>query len=371
MVILFWTDWFLPSIGGVEVFASKLLPDLVRRGHEVTVIAGHHQDGLPDNVEWDGVRVRRFPFHQVLLKGDAGRTFDLMRAVAGMKRSIRPDIVHLNTVGSSVFFHLETASRCPSPTLLTMHSPVPDDADRQDTLGGRTIRESAWVNCNSHAVHADLTGLVPAVRNRSSVTYYGLDPPELKPTKRPDEPIILGYGRLVRDKGFDLALRALHRVREQVPNARLMLVGGGPARPELEELAAELGLSVAVDFVGAVAPDCVPGLLNRASIVVVPSRWNEPFGLVALEAALMERPVVAARVGGLPEVVEDGTTGLVVGAEDSAALADAMISLLTDRKMSDEMGRAARQRAEAHFSWVRCVDAYEALYERTLHLGRS
>lgn len=368
MRVLFWTDWFLPSIGGVEVFSARLLPDLARRGHEIVVVAGHHQSGLPDETDWQGVSVRRFLFHPVLAAGDVGRMTETLLEVARLKRALQPDLVHLNTLGPSVIFHLETSRRCSAPVLLTMHSPVMEDAARLDTLYGRALRSAAWVNCNSHAVHADLCRRVPEMRERSSVTYYGMDAPALQPSARPrEDPVILGFGRLVKDKGFDLAVRAFESVRRRVPRARLVLAGDGAARSELEQLVAALGLSDSVRFVGAMSPERIPALLDAASLVVVPSRWDEPFGLVALEAALMARPVVAARVGGLAEVVEPGRTGLLVEPENFLALADAMIALLVDPASADRMGATARTRARERFSWSHCVDEYERLYGLTRH----
>jgi glycogen(starch) synthase len=114
-----------------------------------------------------------------------------------------------------------------------------------------------------------------------------------------------------------------------------------------------------------VAPHDVPALINTASVVVVPSRWNEPFGLVALEAALMARPVVAARAGGLAEVVEHGTTGLLADKEDAVAFARAVTDLLADPVWADRIGSTARRRARERFAWDRCVDEYERLYEQT------
>jgi glycogen(starch) synthase len=347
MRVLYWTDWFLPSIGGVEVFSARLLPALARRGHEITVVAGHHREGLPEETDFMGVTVRRFLFHPVLAAHDVERIGGLL--------------------GPSVLFHLETSRSKPSPVLLTMHSPVMEDATRPDTLYGRALRSARWVNCNSQAVRTDLCQLMPELRARSSVIYYGMEPPGLEPRPRPrEEPVILGYGRLVPDKGFDLAIRAFQSVLHRFPRARLVLVGEGSERIALERLSRALGLAAAVEFTGAVRPENVPALLDAASLVVVPSRWDEPFGLVALEAALMARPVVATRAGGLVEVVEHDVTGLLVEKEDVVALAAAMVHLLTDPVTADRMGKTARLRARERFAWDRCVDEYEQLYESTL-----
>lgn len=366
MRVLFWTDWFLPSIGGVEIFSARLLPALVQRGHRITVVAGHHRGGLPDETDHQGVRVRRFRFHGILAANDIERISETMRAVSELQRQVAPDLIHLNTLGPSVLFHLASLGRWPAPVLLTMHSPVPADAGRGDTLAGRALASASWVNCNSRAVHADLLRLAPELRQRSSITYYGMPVPALRPSPRPREPPrVVGFGRLVPEKGFDLAIRAFAAVRRQVPGARLVLAGEGPARPELEALTRDLGLAEAIEFVGPVRPDQVPALLDGASLVVVPSRWDEPFGLVALEAAFMARPVVATRVGGLGEVVEDGTTGALVEREDAGALAAAVVRLLRQPGAADRMGNAARARAVALFAWDRCVDEYDRLYGGT------
>ena len=102
--------------------------------------------------------------------------------------------------------------------------------------------------------------------------------------------------------------------------------------------------------------------MNEATFVVMPSRWEEAFGLVALEAALMERPVIATRVGGLPEIVVDGVTGILVEKENSEELASAISRLLKNPEEAIKMGRAARVRAEAMFTLEHHIDAYESLY---------
>jgi hypothetical protein len=113
----------------------------------------------------------------------------------------------------------------------------------------------------------------------------------------------------------------------------------------------DLGIGDAVVFPGRVAPAEVLGLLDAASLVLVPSR-AETFGLVAIEAALMQRPVVASRVGGLREVVADGLTGLLVPADDAGAMAEAAIALLGDEARCRRLGMAARARAQVLFSTI-------------------
>ena len=121
---------------------------------------------------------------------------------------------------------------------------------------------------------------------------------------------------------------------------------------------------------GWVPPKEVLDLINTATIVIVPSRWFEPAPLVAIQAAHMGRPVVGARTGGIPELVVDGATGVVVDKDDSEAIASAVLDLLRDQDRAMAMGQRARARARSVFGWQQCVDAYDVLY-RDLVNGRN
>ena len=124
----------------------------------------------------------------------------------------------------------------------------------------------------------------------------------------------------------------------------------------------DLCLGDNVTFTGWVQPAAIPELIDSATLLVVPSRTTEPFGLVAVEAMQMSRPVICTNQGGLPEVVEAGKTGFVVAADDTSALADAMIRLLENPTLARQLGEAGRIRADDCFSIERCIDAYELLY---------
>jgi glycogen(starch) synthase len=210
---------------------------------------------------------------------------------------------------------------------------------------------------------------MPEISARSSVIYSGLNAPLQSPAPLPlDAPCLLCLGRLVPAKGFDLALKAFASIRERFPRARLLVAGDGSARTDLERQAADLGLSGVVKFLGWIPPETVPSLLNMATVVLMPSR-HEGLPLVALQAARAGRPIVAARVGGLPEVVRHQQTGLLVDAEDSRALAEAVGCLLDHPEMASQMGRAAHHLAQDVFGWHRCVAAYDEHYRRLVNGG--
>jgi glycogen(starch) synthase len=294
----------------------------------------------------------------------------LRAQVAALKRAFAPDVIHVNGLGPSLLFHLHTAAAHPAPWVLALQTEVlPCQEGRTDTLLHRALASADWVVACAEAVLAQARAGAPGIARRSSVIRNAVDEPAVAPGPLPlAAPRLLSLGRLVPVKGHDLALSALAALRRRFPALRLVVAGDGSARVDLERQAAALGLEGAVDFLGWVDPARVPSLLNTATVVVIPSR-REGLPLVAVQAALMARPIVATRVGGLPEVVIDGETGLLVDPEDAPGLAAAIASLLERPALAERLAGAARARTRDVLGWKGCVDAYETVY-RTVQGGR-
>jgi glycogen(starch) synthase len=366
--ILFWTELFWPYIGGVQILAAKSLPMLRQRGYEFTLITSHGDRDLPDVDCYEGMPVYRFRFWQALATRDIRLLFRAQEQVAELKRSFKPDLVHINLTDPSVFFHLHTAQVCPAPMLVALRVGLPKHSSASDSLLKRTLSAAAWVTANSKALLQQARELLPEIKSTSSVIYNGLDFPDIALEPLPLENArLMCAGRLVRDKGFDVALASMALLVERFPKLQMTIVGDGPERIPLEQQARKLGLGEAVTFAGWVDPRDIPSFMKSATIVIMPSRWEEAFGLVALEAALTGRPVVATRVGGLPEVVADGETGLLVPKDDSPALAGALAFLLDHPQQAIAMGAAGRLRAQRLFSLTHYVDEYDALYRMLIH----
>jgi glycosyltransferase involved in cell wall biosynthesis len=158
-------------------------------------------------------------------------------------------------------------------------------------------------------------------------------------------------------------LQAVALVRQQWPEFRLQLVGDGHERALLERLTDELGLRACVAFLGE--RHDVPALLAQADFFVSSSR-TEGISLTLLEAAAVGLPIVATRVGGNPEIVAEGRSGILAPAEESRALAAAIVAMCEARERWGEMGAAGREHVERHFEVRRMVDEYESLYESLL-----
>jgi glycosyltransferase involved in cell wall biosynthesis len=202
------------------------------------------------------------------------------------------------------------------------------------------------------------------------VIRYGI--PAQPPAPPPAEPPTAVFaGRLVHDKGCDILLHAFANVVARVPRARLLIAGDGAQRPALEQLVDSLDLRGAVQMLGLLDWAQVQARLAGAWVQVAPSRMIEAFGLAAAEAMMRGTAVVASDRGGLCEVVRHGETGLLVPGGDVAALADAIVRLLTDRALAERMGAAGRAVALREYAADTFVDRMLDAYTRVAHAPRT
>lgn len=368
MRVIYWTERFRPDIGGVEVISVPLIHALQARGIDFIVVTSHGRVSLPDVSDFQDIPVHRFSFHRALQSRQPAAIRALAERLAELKQTFQSDLIHLNTAQPSLFFQQQTAAAHPCPTLVTIHEPLL--SQERNSLLGRTLSRTDWVAAVSAAMLADVCQFMPELSARSSVIPAGMEMPEVEPTPLDwQTPRLLCFGRLVPEKGFDVALKAFARVAGQFPALRLRIAGDGTARPQLEALAGELKIRDVVEFTGWVEPEDIPSLINESLAVLMPSRWREPFGYVAVQTAQMARPIIATRVGGLPEIVVDGQTGVLIDPERDDQMADALVDLLTNLHDTEAMGQAARRHAQARFAFAPMVDAYERLY-RQVAVGR-
>lgn len=165
-------------------------------------------------------------------------------------------------------------------------------------------------------------------------------------------PTVLYVGQLIRGKGVDSLLRAISHVKVPV---RAIIVGKGNAEESLRSLAARLGLSDAVRFMGWLDNTALPQMYATCDVVVVPSRWPEPFGMVGLEAMRHGKPVVAFNTGGISEWLEHRSTGLLVPQGDVDGLGYAIESLVTNQKLAQQYGRLAAEQVRVRFGFEQYI----------------
>ena len=178
--------------------------------------------------------------------------------------------------------------------------------------------------------------------------------------------MILFLGGLTPYKGPDVLVRAMAKIIKYIPDARLVLVGSGKMKNVLEELARKIGVNDHMEFAGFVTENAKPLYYRAADVFVLPSTMNkEIFGIVNLEAMACGVPIVASKIGGVPDVVKDGENGLLAPPRDSEALADAIIYLLENEEVRSKMGKNGRKKVE-DYSWDKIADMTERLYELVL-----
>jgi glycosyltransferase involved in cell wall biosynthesis len=226
----------------------------------------------------------------------------------------------------------------------------------------RNLRSADAIASTSQAMAGQVRRLTPE-RRTIAITPFGIDTArfapaaEAAPTAGGAALVIGTVKTLAPVYGVDLLLRAFAQLAAPAhgPAPTLLIVGGGPQAAELQALAAALGVAGRVRFMGPVPHAEVPAWLMRMDVYVAASR-HESFGVAVLEASACARPVVVSDAGGLPEVVADGETGLVVPVGDVPALAQALARLLGDAELRRRLGEAGRRHVQRHYGWSDCVD---------------
>lgn len=353
----------LAEIGGAQTYVAQLLPALATE-FDVTV-AAWGPGPLRDAAERAGVRF-------VALR-HVRRPISPLRDLLGLLelavlcRRLRPDVVHANSSKAGVLARLAAWATGVRARIFTAHgwafAAHHGAASKAYLWADRAMRPltttTICVAENERRIGIEARTCAPA---RTVVIANAVDV-AAAPLARPGDgpPVVVSVGRLQHPKDSATLLRAAARLGGR--DWRLELVGDGPDRPALESLHRELGLEGRVRFAGE--RDDVPELLSRAAVFVLSSR-SEGMPLSVLEAMAAGLPVVASRVGGIPEQVADGVTGLLVPVGDAERLAEALRRLLDDPELRRSLGSAGRTRAEERFDLATFRAAHLDVYRRCL-----
>jgi N-acetyl-alpha-D-glucosaminyl L-malate synthase BshA len=371
------------SVGGSGIIATELGKTLASRGHHVHIISsetpvrlGDYQPGLTfHRVETPSYPLFREP--QYLLS--------LANKIVQVSRDERLDIVHAHyaiphaTAAYLARQILGSATIDGVPKVITtLHGTditlLGSDRSYSETVAF-CIQQSDGVTAVSESLKADTyreLGVACDIRVISNFldcsVYHRREVQALRASLAPPSHKILIHVSNFRPvKRVTTVVEVFVRVRHQIP-ARLLMVGDGPDVADALRLARANGVGEDVLFLGE--QDQVVPLLSSADAFLLPSR-QESFGLAALEAMACGVPVVASRVGGLPEVISHGVNGFLHTPEDLDGMAASTLELLTDEVLHDRMAAAARAAAESQFCDTRVVPQYEAYYQEVLSSGRK
>jgi phosphatidyl-myo-inositol dimannoside synthase len=350
------TPDFPPARGGIQVHTHRLVAGLTgfeRRTVTLDCEGAHAFDSA------SGLRIRRVRADRRL---GAGRNVVLNAAALVEALGFRPDVtLSLHIVASPAAAVIGAALR--ARTVQYFYANEIAGKPRLASFAAR--RADVVVSISSYT-----TGLLASVGvspARVELIPPGVDLPSDPTPRAAERPTVLTIARLRdRYKGHDVLVEALGSIRQQVPDVEWVVIGDGPLRPELEELARSHGIADCVRFLGTVSDEQRNSWLQKADVVAMPSRLpggdlaGEGFGMVYLEAAAYGKPVVAGNVAGAVDAVSDGETGLLVDPTDAHAVGEAVTRLLLDRELARRLGAAGAERAQ-RYAWPVIVKRVEAL----------
>ena len=378
MNILMATDYFPPHVGGgVEQVTYHMAQELTKLGHQVAVLTLSTRSAGSDE-DLDGIRVYRAkPLDLTNVTGVQSvistRVGKLMREVCRKERS---DILHANNL---YFYTTLTACRnlkaLRLPLVTTLHigsiselQGIAHYAARlyERSFGRWILGKSSRIVAVSRAVkeYAEAMGVIPS---KVTVVPNAVDILKFQPSSREnkhDGVVRVGFiGRLVGNKGPQYLVEAAPRILREFPNANFLVAGDGPMRKELERRVRELGIEAGFRFLGIVPSNME--FLQSCDIVVRPS-LTDGMPLTVLEAMACGKATVASRVGGTPEILQDGDTGYLVEPRSVEQLVFRISTLIADSDLRTKMGYSARSFVERYYSWEQIARQMTAVYECAL-----
>ena len=372
------TEVFLPKIDGVVTRVTRTMEQLAEMGHEVQLFA----PGDPP-AEYAGFavnRVRGISFKPVYPEIKVGMPTP---SIAREIQEFQPDVIHaVNPVWLAAFGVL-SAKRRGIPLVASFHTNVPEYTESL-RIGWLRQPAAAWIRTmhNQAAVNLCTSGpmvdkaTAQGIRNvelwPKAVDTEGYAPARRSRKMRarlsdghPEAPLVIYVGRLSAEKSLDRLAPIMRKVRERVPNARLAMVGSGPQADDLKKLMDPAFTT----FTGYLSGADLQSAFASGDVFAFPS-VTETLGLVALESFASGVPVVGARAGGIPFVIDEAKTGYLVEPEDYDAWAERIALLLNDEALRTEMGQTARAEALRH-GWRAATESLVGYYQRAIDEHRS
>ena len=372
MRILIFFGWNVQELGGAQISVRQLAEALIGAGHfvgiaDIRLDSSERSLGLPSVPYWS---IPRVPLPTGIRSGV--RFIRAVRRVASVLREFRPEIVsvqcpvlqcHLLVVASLLHRKYQVV-------VTVRGSDIRDQSRDLDLKRWQSLlmKRADSVIAVSKSLLADLLTIYPSVRNKAQVIYTGLDRSWFNqaPATRDNGRYVLFVGRLHAVKGVDQLLHAWPVVQEQEPGVKLCLIGNGEELERLKSLSEQLDVSNSVQFEGPRTMADLQCLYRDAAVVVIPSR-NEGLSRVSLESGACGAIRVATRVGGIPETIQDGITGVLVYPESPEALADGILrGLRLPQSERKRMSVAAREDVRHQFGLETMIARYEEIFQSVL-----
>jgi glycosyltransferase involved in cell wall biosynthesis len=365
------TPSFLPLMGGMEVKIYEVSKGLVRRGHQVTLLTIQRDPKTKKHELIQGIDVYRFKLtglfvlprflHLVITRKVSlihihfmWRT-GLLCALVGRLLG-KPTILGL--AGSDVY-HPLIRPKFLSPFYLKIVKTIINLLiTTSEDLKKKALKNGFPPRIISIPQGVDLERFNFKIEREKAREQLGVT----------NEPLVLSVAQLIPRKGLTYLIRAVPEVLKSIPNVKFIIAGEGPEHPKLEEEIKQLGVGNAVKLLGGASYDMVPRLYAAADVFVLPTLYDAmPHAIY--EAMAMAKPVIATRVGGIPEVINNGSDGLLVEAMKPDEIAKAIITLLKNRELTIRLGENALKKIKNMYTWEKIVQRYEQVYWEAMKLG--
>jgi glycosyltransferase involved in cell wall biosynthesis len=349
-----------------SVHTRKWAQYFLEKGNEILVLC-HEKVPIP------GAQV--LPVLRVTSRNWLIRKFEVLRntwTFRSVIHAFEPDIVHVHCIDESIanlFWYWGMKNLFVSP----WGSDVIDDysAEVKTSSYRRFLFGQAQVITATSHFLADMTRRY--TDKKVHVVPFGVDCQVFRPTERINmtSAVTLGFVKSLKAHyGPEHLIRAMGLIAAKHPQTRLLIAGSGELRSQLETLTRQLDLTRNISFLGAIEHHQVPEFLKKVDILAMPS-IREGFGVAAVEAQAMEIPVVATRVGGVPEVVLDGETGILVEPGNSEQLAQAILTLIENPALRRQMGERGRIHVLANYRWEDNAALMERLYHGFVYSSKE
>jgi alpha-maltose-1-phosphate synthase len=364
---------FPPVIGGVETHLIFLMPELVKMGHEVSLLTGT-ADGSPDEFDFKGAKVYRTPYLELNSIFDGSQLEndgEVKEAIHRFLDKTKPDVIHAHNMHYFCRYHtlvLENyAIEHKIPLILTAHNTWTDKLYLDLTCGiawDKIIAISSYIERELLSVGFPKEKIEMIHHGIDSDSFYPgetgnhifRDHPKLKGRKN----VIFNPARMGLMKGCDITIEAFALVKKEIPDAFLLMSGSSNIidlglrqdkdilyfRSLIKQLKIEDSVYINTFSIDKEMPD----LYRFSDVIIYPSMFEEPFGLAMLEAMASAKPIIVTSVGGMPEIIHDDINGYVVPRRNHVLLAEKIIKLLKDDELRIKLGRTGRQQVEGLYT---------------------
>lgn len=364
---------YAPTVGGVQTAVRNIAHFAAEIGNAVTVLSFQPPGALATDCV-DGIPVRRFPWGRRPLWSLPFRAAQTLAGMARVLRTFKPDLVYVHFLTINALYvlllHYVLHFRLIVSARGNDIQGIPHRSRLQRWMLARLFaRADAILFCSSY-VQRDAA---PYLKHASPHAFIGVvgdgfDPDEFEntPTYKHDTPYLLGMGRLVHKKGFDLLIRAFAQISSEFPQLQLLIAGDGEERGALEKLMDELPRSVRgrIVLLGFADRAKTIALFCGCEFFVLSSRL-EPFGIVVLEAMAAHKAVLATKSGGVIDLMQPGINGWLIEANDADALARGMREMLANPDATRALGERAYATIQQH-TWEAVTNEFLQVFERVL-----